>query len=268
MENILEVNNLTFAYNKDHNVFENLQFSIKKETVSLILGSSSCGKTTLIRLLTGILPSNNNITVNGVSLNNKTVKDYMLLFGVVFSDDNYLFLTETVIDEIAYPLENLSYSKKEINERIQELVNLLQLDDCINKRTNELSSFEQVKVLIATSIAHHPKIIFLDNILEGLTNSEVQKIFTILNKIKKDISIVITSTSLDYILNFDEVVVLGNKKVLTTGTPKEVLTVDNELAKLGFAIPKMIDLSLKLAFYGVVDDVITDVDRMVDVLWK
>ena len=259
MENILEVNNLTFAYNKDHNVFENLQFSIKKETVSLILGSSSCGKTTLIRLLTGILPSNNNITVNGVSLNNKTVKDYMLLFGVVFSDDNYLFLTETVIDEIAYPLENLSYSKKEINERIQELVNLLQLDDCINK---------QVKVLIATSIAHHPKIIFLDNILEGLTNSEVQKIFTILNKIKKDISIVITSTSLDYILNFDEVVVLGNKKVLTTGTPKEVLTVDNELAKLGFAIPKMIDLSLKLAFYGVVDDVITDVDRMVDVLWK
>ena len=108
----------------------------------------------------------------------------------------------------------------------------------------------------------------LCSILDKLNSDECKKIFKLLDKIKKNTSICITSSNLDNILYFDNVLILGDKTIKIKGAPKEVLQQDNELAKLGFIIPQMIDLSLKLNFYGVLDEIITDVDGMVDKLWK
>jgi len=267
MDKILQVNGLTHSFNKKV-IFDNLQFSIKKSTTNLILGPNSCGKTTLIRLLCGILASENNITVNNIVLNKKNLKDYLLSIGVVFFDDHNKFLFDNVIDELSFPLENLSYKKEVINARIDEIKNIFKLDDCINKDIEKLTEFEKVKVLIGLSIIHKPKIIFLDNALSKLKWEEVKDLFTILDNIKEETTICITSSSMEDILLFDNVIVFGNNKNLIEGSPKEVLEKDNELTKLGLQLPLMIDLSLKLGFYGLLDDVITDVNGMVDKLWK
>lgn len=267
MDNVLEVNSLSHSF-KDKVIFDNLQFSIKKSTTNLILGPNSSGKTTLIRLLCGIFPSRNNITVNNTPLTKKNLREYLLSIGVVFFDDNNKFLFDNVIDELSFPLENLNYRKKDINSRIDEINNILGLYNCINKKIEDLTSFEEVKVLIGLAIIHKPKIIFLDNILSNLTTEEVKAIFIILDKIKKDITICITSSNLEDILLFDNVLVIGDNKIKIDGNPQEVLSKDNELSKLGLFIPSMIDLSLKLGFYGLLDEVITDVNGMVDTLWK
>ncbi len=263
----MEINDLDFTYQGDL-LFQNLHFSIKKEEITLILGPCCCGKTTLIRLLTGLLPSKGIIKIDDVVLNKKNLKAYMLQLGVVFFDDHYLFLTENVLDELSFPLENLAYSKHDIFARIKEVAKIFKLENILNKRINELNNYEKVRVLIATVYVHNPKIIFLDNILKNLTLKEVDNLMTILNKIKKNTSIVITSSNMEHILKFDHVLVIGNKQIIIDGKPKEVLSQDNELSKLGLTIPPMIDLSLKLQFYGVLDDIIVDVDRMVETLWK
>ena len=267
MDNLLEINNLNYSY-KNKNVFNNLQISIKSNTTNLILGPNSSGKTTLIRLISGILPTNNFINIDSISLNKKNYKEYLLSIGVVFFDDNNKFLFDTVIDELTFPLENLNYTKDEINNRVNEIKNLLDLENCIHKNISDLTNFEKVKVLLGVSIIHKPKIIFLDNILLKLNENELKKFFKLLNKIKKSSTICITSTTMDSILNFDNVIVINNGKTLITGTPEDVLKNDNELAKAGLMIPPMIDLSLKLGFYNLVDEIITDVDGMVDKLWK
>jgi len=267
MDNLLEINSLSYSY-KDKSIFNDLRISIKPETTNLILGPNSSGKTTLIRLLCGILPSNDIINLNGISLNKKNIRDYLLSIGVVFFDDNNKFLFDKVIDELAFPLENLNYKRKDISNRIDEVKKLLEIQNCINKNIGDLTYFEQVKVLIGVSIMHNPKIIFLDNILSKLNTSEVKKIFKILNKIKKEITICITSSSMDNILFFDNVIVINKGTTVISDTPNKVLEHDNELARMGLLIPPMIDLSLKLSFYGLVDEIITDVDRMVDILWK
>ena len=124
-----------------------------------------------------------------------------------------------------------------------------------------------MKTLIGVSIMHNPKIIFLDNALSKLTRVEVKELFDILDKLKQDTTICITSSNMEDILLFDNVIVIGSDEIIE-GTPKEVLEKDNELAKRGLFIPPMIDLSLKLGFYGLLDEVITDVNGMVDKLWK
>lgn len=267
MDKILEVNALTHTF-KDKIIFDGLQFSINKSTTNLILGPNSCGKTTLIRLLCGIFKSNNNIVVNDISLNKRNLKDYLLSIGVIFFDDDNKFLFDRVIDELSFPLENLNYKKSDINKRINEVTDMLDLHNSVNKNIKDLNTYEEAKVLLALAIIHKPKIIFLDNALGKLSRKESQKLFTILNKIKKDITICITSNSIEDILLFDNVLVIGKEKILMEGTPKDILEQDNELTKLGILIPSMIDLSLKLGFYGLLDEVITDVDRMVDRLWK
>ena len=113
------------------------------------------------------------------------------------------------------------------------------------------------------------KIIFLDNPLKKLSMIEQKNIIELLNKIKKDITVCITSSKLDNVLMFDNIFVLGNGNIAMTGEPLDIITKDNELAKLGINIPSMIDLSIKLQFYGILkDEVVTDVDRMVDKLWN
>lgn len=267
MDNLLEINNLSYSY-KDNTIFNNLQISIKKETLNLILGANSSGKTTLIRLLSGILPSNNCITIDEVTLNKKNIRDYLLSIGVVFFDDNNKFLFDKVLDELAFPLENLNYKSKDITNRIYEVRNILGLQNCINKNTYDLTTYEQVKVLIGVAIMHKPKVIFLDNILSKLNFQESKKLFNHLNKLKKDITICITSSSLTNILYFDNVIVINDGKNIIQDIPENVLKQDNDLSKIGLTIPPMIDLSLKLGFYGLLDEIITDVDGMVDKLWK
>ena len=267
MDNLLEINNLNYSY-KNKSIFTNLQISIKPNTTNLILGANSSGKTTLLRLVSGILPTNNFINLDGISLNKKTYREYLLSIGVVFYDDNNKFLFEKVADELTFPLENLNYNKEQIVNMANEIVKLLSLQNCMYKNINELTTFEQVKVLLGVSIIHKPKIILLDNILSKLNENELKKIFKILNKIKKEVTICITSTDMNSILNFDNVIVISDGKTLIEGKPKDVLAHDNELAKAGLVIPTMIDLSLKLSFYNLVDEIITDVDGMVDKLWK
>lgn len=267
MENLLEINRLSYSY-EDKTIFNNLQISIKPATINLILGPNSCGKTTLIRLLSGILPTNDFIYLDGISLNKKNYRNYLLSIGVVFFDDENKFLFDKTMDELAFPLENLNYKRKDINNRINEVKRILELQNCIDKNTCDLTVFEQVKVLLAVAIMHKPKIIFLDNILSKLNELEIKKIFKILEKIKKDITICITSSNMENILYFDNVIVINEGQLVFNDIPKNVLSHDNELNRMGLEIPRMIDLSLKLGFYELVDEIITDVDRMVDTLWK
>jgi len=196
MDNLLEINNLNYSY-KNKNIFNNLQISIKSNTTNLILGPNSSGKTTLLRLISGILPTSDFITLDGISLNKKTYREYLLSIGVVFFDDNNKFLFDKVLDELTFPLENLKYKKEEITNRLYEIRNLLDLENCFYKNISDLTTFEQAKVLLGVSIIHEPKIIFLDNILSKLNENELKKFLKILNKIKKEVTICITSTSMD-----------------------------------------------------------------------
>lgn len=263
---ILKIENLNFSYSENV-IFDDLSFSIEENSINAVVGTNSSGKTTFIKILSGILFSNNNIELNNIKLNKKNIKEYSRLIGVCLFDN---FLFEDVISELVFSLENLNFSNKEIDERLKDVCSLLDIKKLKNKKISKLSEFDKVRVALASSVIHLPKVIFLDDIFEKLTYEEYIEISKYLNKIvnQYNITILYTTNKLENCLCTNKVIFIDEGKIILEGPIGEVLKHDNILAKNGLIVPTMIDLSLKLQFYGLVDEVIMDVEGLVDRLWQ
>ena len=96
---------MDFSYD-DNIVFEDTCFYLERNTLNYVIGSNNSGKTTLIKLLSGVLPSFNCIKIDNVLLNYRNLNRYVRIMGVVLTENNNQFLFDTVIKELTFPLEN------------------------------------------------------------------------------------------------------------------------------------------------------------------
>ena len=83
-----------------------------------------------------------------------------------------------------------------------------------------------------------------------------------------DMSVIFTTSDVMDCYGLDNIYVIGNNKIMLKGDYDEIIKNDNELAKVGIEIPLMVDLSRKLEFYDLIDEVYYDVDKVVNALWK
>ncbi len=262
------VNNLSFGYG-DKTVLKDITFKIKIPSLVSVVGSNNCGKTTLIKCMAGIMPIEEAVSIDDIVLNKKNIRKYSRNIGVVFSLDQNQFLFNRVIDEITFPLGNLNYSKKNMKDALDDVVKLLFLEDILNKEVWELTHVEKIKVLLATAIVHKPTVLFLDDILVGLNDIDRERIILLLKRVIRELKIIVvlTTSTLSDTIYSDAILVLDDGKVKYSGKLEEILKHDNVLTKLGIDIPIMMDMSLKLQFYDLLDKVILNPEEMVDELW-
>lgn len=263
MENIVTMKNLTYQ-----DIFEKLNLKIRKHQITFVTGPSGCGKTTLIKILSCLIgiPNEDMLDHTLIKENNIDLKE----IGLVISPIEMPFLFKTVYQELAFPLENLTYSKKEIKKRIDEVINLLKLEETLYMDPNKLSTFEQSKLLIALAIIHKPQLLLLDDPCSNMNKKQTKNIMDILKQLQKKekMTIVVATGNLDETIFGDYLYVLKQGKIILEGKPISVLQEEKILLRLGLKIPFMIDLSLKLKFYDLLDDVVLDLDKMVNQLWK
>ena len=232
----------------DNNLFENLSISIEKNKFITISGANSCGKTTLIRILNREVITDNNIIVN-----NKPINDYSI--------SEYANLVQAVI-----PLE-LILEEKPINIISKDLIKKLRLKDFINKRKEELTNKELILIQIAIALSNNPKILLLDDVFTYLDKKEIEDVVKTI-KTYKDLTTILSTINLNDSLYTDYLYIINDKKIILKGEPLKVLEKDNILNKVGLNIPFMPDLSVKLKDYDLLDSIILEKDRMVDILWK
>ncbi len=248
MTKIIEINNFS-----DDNLFENLNIDIEKNKFTTISGANSCGKTTLIRILNREI-----ITESNILLNNKNINEYTI--------SEYTNFIQTVIpSEILFEENTLEKEIKNIN-----LVKGLRIKSILNKNINDLTIKEKVLAQIAIALDSKPQVLLLDNVFIYFNDKERDEIFTFLHNYQKkyNLTVVLTTIDLKDSLYTDYLYIIGNKKVILKGEPIKVLEKDNILNKVGLNIPFMADLSVKLKDYDLLDSIILDKDRMVDILWK
>lgn len=268
MDNIIQIKDLNFTY-QDQVIFKNLNLNIKKNSFVSIIGPNGSGKSTLIRILSGLNSYDGYITINGHYLNKENIKIIRRTLGIVFDNPDNQFIGQTVIDDLAFNLENLSYSKEEINKEISYIAKLFKIEKILLLEPSNLNNSTKQKVAIASALIHKPKILMLDESLHQLDNKDKKIVFKALETYKKehDLTIIlITHNQEDTILS-DRIIVINKQKIILDGKVEEVYTKEKILYNLGIEIPFIIKLSINLKLYDLIDEIYLDKDKLVNKLW-
>ncbi len=268
MENIVEISNLKFKY-RNKQIFDDFNLNIKKGEVTAIIGLNGAGKSTLMKLLMGLLRFNGSIKINGNYLKRETVKNIRKEIGVVFENPDNQFVAETVMDDIAFTLENLNYKKSVIKQKIIDTARYIGIEDILEKNPHELSGGQKQLVAFASALVHEPKLLVLDEAIAMIDPGNKNKIYNMIQDLKKQgMSIILVTHDIEETTISDNIVVLDEGKVVLNDKKEEVYKQEKIIKDLGFDLPFMIELSTRLMFYNLLDEYVYDMEKMVDILWK
>lgn len=151
---------------------DSLNMVIEDRSFITLLGPSGCGKTTTLRMIAGLeTPSEGQIFIDGVAVydGEKGINLPPDKRDVGFLFQNYaLWPHMTVYKNIAFGLENLKWTKKQIDDRVGELLDMLKIRQFVDRYPSELSGGQQQRVAIARTLAPKPKVLFMDEPLSNL----------------------------------------------------------------------------------------------------
>lgn len=268
MEKIIEIENLNFKY-QNKIIFDNLNLTVNEGTFLTIGGQSGCGKSTLLKMITGFIETDC-ITVCHKKVEKTNLKEIRKEVSIVFENPKDSFTQDLVIDNLVFPLENLNYTKEKMKERVQEVSEYFKIEHLLDRSISTLSGGEQEKVALSIALITHPKILLLDESLIMLDELEKEKALKLLKKLNKDkkITIILVTHDMEESTYGKEIAILNNGKIISIDKIKNLYKNEKIFKNNGLNLPFMANLSLKLKYYELVDDVILDMDKMVNHLWK
>ena len=230
------VENLSLIIDKKK-LLDNISFSIKKGSICLIAGKNGSGKSLLLKCLKGLeRPENGSrILIDGKEM--KKAKERMLKLSLVFQDTSLEIVGSTVEKDIAFGPENLGLERKEIDKKVEQMLNLFEMEKIRNSQPEILSGGERRKLCIAGVIAMDPDVLLLDEPFANLDYPSTLTVIKTLIKLKeKGITIVIVSHEAEkFLFHTDHVIILKDGKIVYDGTSRESL---KDLRKHDIYIPK------------------------------
>lgn len=264
---MIEINNLKFKY-KDKIIFDNFNLNIKNKSITSIMGINGCGKSTLVKILVGLLKYEGSIKIDGVELKDN-IKNIRKDIGVVFENPDNQIIKEIVYDDISYILRNMDYNEDEIKDKVLDICKCLNITDILYSNIKDLNTNQKQLVCLASALVHEPKILILDESLSLLDFDYKEIVLNLLKKFKrKGMCIVNITHDIEDTLIGDEIVVLDKGNILLKDKKNKIYKKEKLLNSLGFNLPFMVELSNRLMFYDLIDHVIYDMEEMVDELWK
>jgi energy-coupling factor transporter ATP-binding protein EcfA2 len=236
---LIKFENFFFRYKgNDQYALNNINLVIKEDTNKFILlcGQTGSGKTSFIRCLNGLIPQfyagfyKGSVEVCGKSTISTPIADLSTEVGIVFQNPENQLISMNVEHEIAFGLENLGVSPKEISKRIEENASITEIEHILDKAPFELSGGEQQRVAIASILALKPKLIILDEPTALLDPYMAKKIINLLDEIKneKKLTIIISEHRLDLILPFaDSIILMNNGLMIEYDSSEKVINGSN-----------------------------------------
>lgn len=265
---MINIKKLGFKY-RQKEIFNDLDMVIEKGKITSIIGPNGCGKSTLVKILVGLYRYTGSIVIDNIPLLKDNRKAIRQKIGVVFTNPDNQFVAETVIDDIAFTLENMNYKKIHISKKIEEVTKYLGIYDILEANPHDLNSNQKQLVSLASALVHDPDILILDEALTLLDPLEKDRVLDILKDLnKKGLTILNISHDIEDTLISDMIYVMDEGKIILSGSKEEVYKEEKVLKSLGFKLPFMVELSNRLMFYDLIDHVIYDMKEMVDILWK
>ena len=203
---------------------ENVSINIKKAEIYGIIGLSGAGKSTLIRCLNRLEePSSGKITIDNIditSLDKEDLRKQRKEIGMIFQHFN-LLAQKTVYENIAFPLYLENWKKKDIENRVDELLNFVELEDKKYSYPSELSGGQKQRVAIPRAIANNPKVLLSDEGTSALDPQTTKSILNLLKKIRDEfgLTIVMITHQMEVVKQVcDKVAIMEKGKVIEENT--------------------------------------------------
>jgi ABC-2 type transport system ATP-binding protein len=215
---LIKAENLTKRYGR-HLAVDNISFSIEKGEVIGFLGPNGAGKSTAMNMMCGCLaPTEGKITINGIDIMDEP-EETRKYVGYL-PEQPPLYLEMTVVEYLKFVGELKSVSKQQIKKDIARIVNLVKIDDVKHRLIRNLSKGYKQRVGIAQALMGNPPILVLDEPSVGLDPKQIIEIRNLINELKKDHTLIISSHILPEISAVcDRVLIIHKGVIVASDTP-------------------------------------------------
>ncbi len=232
-ETLLELKNVSFKYEKDKPILNDISFKINKGEMVSIVGKNGAGKSTISKLICGFYKqTSGEILLNNRDITNDSIKERAEKIGIVMQNPNQMISKTMIFDEVALGLKFRGFKDEDIKERVYETLKVCGLYEYRNWPISALSYGQKKRVTIASILVLNPEIIILDEPTAGQDFRHYNEIMEFLVELnKKGVTIIMITHDMHLMLEYtNRAIVLADGKKLADDTSDSILT-NNEVIK-------------------------------------
>ena len=246
---MIEVKDLHFAY-EDKEVLHDIDLTISDGEFVAIMGENGAGKTTLVKHFNGLLkPARGEVLIDGVSTRKSTVAHLSRNVGLVFQNPDHQLFSETVFEEVAFSMRNLSYPEETIRKRVKFILETLDLGAYAEASPFMLSGGERKRVALASVLVSDPKHIILDEPTIGQDYQQKDRLRNfIIQMNSQGRTVVIVTHDIEFVVDCKPRVILVSKGSILADNSYDSILSDRELVeKASLVSPQIAVLMSSLA---------------------
>ncbi|CVI64931.1 Putative HMP/thiamine import ATP-binding protein YkoD [Clostridiales bacterium CHKCI001] len=234
---MISIKNVNFSYSgTGQGKIENINLDIPKGNCVLLCGRSGCGKTTITRLVNGLIPYfyegnlSGTVTVDGMNIAETPMYKIAEKVGSVFQNPRSQFFNTDTDSEIAFGMENMAWPLKKMLGRIKETTKDINIENLCERNIAQLSGGEKQKVAFASVYAMTPDIFVLDEPSSSLDVDAIQELRNLLLLLKNNGKTILISEHRLYFLKgvIDKAVYIEGGKIQVEYTPEELFSLPDD----------------------------------------
>lgn len=269
--NSVVVKDLYFNYEEDIPTIKGISFNIKKGEYVAILGHNGSGKSTIAKLLDGLLEKKSGqIIIDDIELTEESLYEVRSHIGIVFQNPDNQFIGSTVRDDIAFGLENKCIPYEKMDDIINAFSSKVNMIDFLDHEPSKLSGGQKQRVAIAGILAMQPDILILDESTSMLDPKGKSEINNLVREIirQNNMTVISITHDIEEASLVDKIILLNQGKIEKIGTPEEILMDDKLLEKVGLEAPFIYQLSSQLNKKGIKVNKQMKQEALVNELWQ
>ena len=266
----IEVRGLSFIYPDNTVALDDISLDMEKGENVAIIGQNGAGKTTMVKMLNGLLkPTKGDVNIGGWNTKDYTTAQMSRKVGYVFQNPMEQIFHNNVYDEIIFGPKKLKYSDNEIKKAAENAIEMTGLNEYIKENPYNLPYSIRKFVTIAAIIAMNTEVIIMDEPTAGQDLKGIKILNGLIGKLLEQGKTVITIThDMEFVVNnFERIIVMANKKIIGDNNKREIFKQDDILIQGKIKLPYISELAKELSMNRsilTIDDFVKDFKKFMD----